>query len=268
MSGLVERVLKRLGLWAHTSVDHDRNGNANGLRVWVRGTRDSRASVRLELSLDPSAPGVAFSADGAESDVSAHVVVPGLGVYVGAEGLVPNRVHELLGTAWRRGAWPTDRTLKLAFHDGAVWWSLWMSEMEWRATDPQWRRGCWRPIDTLLGRVTSERVDEPPLAVEIPLPEGARPATITWSTFTHRRPRWPFVRRWRSANVEPAQPVGIPGKGENAWDCDDDALYSLSTSARDNEQAIARFVESVLRSRQRYGGSHRFTPSEETRAAS
>jgi hypothetical protein len=267
---MVESLLKRLGMWAHHSIDRDRAGNAEGFRAWLH--RRAGGVARIQVSLKPSPPGVSFTADGIDGEVSGHVVLPRLGVYVGAEGrFVPRGLFRLLGVERPAGApWSydlarqCDRTISLSFHDRGVWWRLWMNQDEWRSTDPKWRSNVWRPVDTLLGKSKHETIECEPEAVAIPLPEGMRPATIKWSTTTWQRPRWPFPRSFRSATITPAVPVGIPGKGESAHDCGDDAVHSLTTSARDNEEAIAAFVESVLRSRRRYGGSHHFTPSDIT----
>jgi hypothetical protein len=49
-------------------------------------------------------------------------------------------------------------------------------------------------------------------------------------------------------------PIPHPGKGENSYDCEDDATYSLTTEARNEAEAIGAMVATVMRSRQKYGG--------------
>jgi hypothetical protein len=63
---------------------------------------------------------------------------------------------------------------------------------------------------------------------------------------------WPLTHR--SALVESETGVPVPGKGENSWDCGEDALYSLSTTAATIDEAIEKFKASVMKTRERYGG--------------
>ena len=48
----------------------------------------------------------------------------------------------------------------------------------------------------------------------------------------------------------------IPGKGENSWDIDDDGIYGSSYDTPTVEEAFAKFRESVIKSRRRYGGDN------------
>jgi hypothetical protein len=50
-------------------------------------------------------------------------------------------------------------------------------------------------------------------------------------------------------------PGGIPhqGKGENAWDCGDDATFGLGCSARTVPEAIGEVVAVCLKDRRSYG---------------
>ncbi|HXI16285.1 MAG TPA: hypothetical protein VNM48_07925, partial [Chloroflexota bacterium] len=75
------------------------------------------------------------------------------------------------------------------------------------------------------------------------------------STWGRRRwPHWPLTRRMVRADVQVPEGVPHPGKGENAWDCGEDATYALTCAEQTPEAAVGRLVESVLRDRRRYGG--------------
>lgn len=51
-------------------------------------------------------------------------------------------------------------------------------------------------------------------------------------------------------------PIPIPGKGENSWDCEDTATYSLSTgSAKSHQEAALKLMDYIMRTRWRHGGS-------------
>ena len=51
------------------------------------------------------------------------------------------------------------------------------------------------------------------------------------------------------------QGLPIPGKGENSWDCGDDAYYSIGTPAATAMEAVEYAADRVLETRRRYGGS-------------
>jgi hypothetical protein len=72
---------------------------------------------------------------------------------------------------------------------------------------------------------------------DITMPEGKYPAHVKRERRTWKRPRWftPLVREYWDVDVEGGIPV--PGKGENSWDCDDDAIFASSFSVNNAETA-------------------------------
>lgn len=48
--------------------------------------------------------------------------------------------------------------------------------------------------------------------------------------------------------------IPVPGKGENSWDCGEDATYAFSCMADSVEDGIASLVRSILVRRRKYGG--------------
>jgi hypothetical protein len=52
------------------------------------------------------------------------------------------------------------------------------------------------------------------------------------------------------------EPIPVPGKGENAWDMEDDAIHSMGCVANSVDDAIIKLLNSVNRDRVRYGGAH------------
>lgn len=165
-----------------------------------------------------------------------------------------------------KGRWDGEREIavRLARADGGTWrWSFWHPTDSWSSKTPKWRNGSWCPLTSILGRWEfSEEVLGTTQAV-VPMPEGTYPATVTMDRATWRRKRFPFISKTMlGAKVEVEGGIGHPGKGENAWDCGDDAIYSISCRAATVEEAIGQMVASVLRNRMKYGGSHEFTPSE------
>jgi hypothetical protein len=142
-----------------------------------------------------------------------------------------------------------------ALHSWAFWWRLWLDENEWHSKTPKWRDGCFHIDNFFLGKNEYTKVDQPPIPVVIPLPEGNYPAKVVLFSQTWKRPRWPLARYRTGATVDIEDGgIPVPGKGENAWDCDDDAFSSIGTSATTVEASIADAIRSVNRTRERYGG--------------
>lgn len=153
-----------------------------------------------------------------------------------------------------------DREVNVYVHDWSLWWSFWNNSMEWSRKTPRWRHGCFHALDLLLGKWKYAERDLAVAQAVVPMPEGAYPATVTLKEATWKRPRW-FTRRLLRAEVDVnANPIPCPGKGENSWDCGEDATYSLSCVANTVEAAIAAMVETSLRKRRRHGGSVMWQP--------
>lgn len=167
-----------------------------------------------------------------------------------------------------------DRELfNLYFYDWAFWWNFWRNPMGgWSSRDPKWQHGSFHLVDFLFGKTTYEaRALAGPVEVKIPMPERAYDATVTVEERIWRRKRWPGVwRRWFGFDVDMKRdPIPFPGKGENSWDCGEDATYGLSAPTDRHhlniEDAIAAVVRSTMNSRRRHGGSVDWRPTEDHR---
>lgn len=125
-----------------------------------------------------------------------------------------------------------------------------------------WKGWRWSTFvtDRLLGSATySKRVIETHQAT-VPMPEASYSATVTIQEETWKRPRW-FARRRLGSSIEVAGGVPVPGKGENSWDCGEDAIYSTGSSEPTVASAVAQLVKSALETRERHGGRD-WRPSE------
>lgn len=147
------------------------------------------------------------------------------------------------------------REIRVDWHDGALWWSLWHSPHEWESKTPGWRNGNFSPVNWLLGRHQYSSTELDRQAIRIPFPEGTYDAEVILTEDSWKRPRWPFVRRMRRADVRIERGIPIPGKGENSWDCGEDAIYSLYTAVHSVNEAVGKLVANVYQSRLRYGGA-------------
>ncbi len=148
-------------------------------------------------------------------------------------------------------------------------WDCWSIDGSWSKGQPWWMSPSWEWRRLFLGKTTtvSEIIDSG--STLIPMPEANYPATfkITRHEQAYSKPLGHIrdailgKRFHFTTVVEPGKPVPVPGKGENSWDCGDDAIYSLSTGGRSVESAVAKMVESALRDRRRYGGQRMSVPA-------
>ena len=68
------------------------------------------------------------------------------------------------------------------------------------------------------------------------------------------RSRWPWEYSVRySSNIEIEDPPRVSGKGENSWDCGDDAIYGFGSASLSPASAVGEYVKAVLENRERYG---------------
>lgn len=165
-----------------------------------------------------------------------------------------------LYTHWSGWSSHEEREFKIYWYDKALWIAPWGRSHEWRAVDPWWVRGVViRFDDLILGKADYWREAIETREVFIPMPEGSYPATVTMEYANWKRPRW-FKKTIISADVKLPNAIPYEGKGENSWDCGEDGLYGMSCSARNVEEAIAKVVESAMRSRRKYGTPERIKP--------
>lgn len=164
---------------------------------------------------------------------------------------------------WKKGT-PALNIVSLRLHDRAIWWEVWHDKWGWKSGTPKWRYGNFQWWDWITGKpVYRSELTEGPVRVDIPMPEGTYPATVTLSRDTWTRARWPWPQVRNGYNIEmlsreDGKPgyVPVPGKGENSWDCGPDGIFGQSGSARTIEEAIGQLVAGALRDRKRYDGRH------------
>lgn len=143
------------------------------------------------------------------------------------------------------------RELSIRVFDWAIWWCLWRNDAHCHSTDK--RQGSWYPLDTLLGSLKSKTVQKHQHDATLSMPESDYPCSVTMELVRWKRKRWfAFYRHY--ANVVVEFPIPIPGKGENGWDCDDDAVYEASFNVGSVEEALDKVRSSVLKTRMDRGG--------------
>ena len=212
-----------------------------------------------------------------DDDLLLALAVPPVALWIGESNIIPKR---WLPHVWvpENGTWPSgmkrggywrvnERDIGIKVHHGTIRFSLWEPCMEWSSAQPWWWTFSYGWTDIacrLFGREQySERVIDT-VSIQIPMPEKSYPGTCKVFESTWKRPRW-FPKRMVRYEIDVPGGVPFPGKGENSWDCGEDATFGLTCPASKPEQAVARFVESVLNNRRRYGGSLDWKPTEKQR---
>lgn len=143
-------------------------------------------------------------------------------------------------------------------------WQFWDKQHHWSSTQPWWYTQTLNYKRFFFGQsqCTEEIIGSGTCLV--PIPEKNYPATyeITRYRNLYKRPIGVLRdllfggRVHYGTQINPGENIPIPGKGENSWDCDDDAIHSISIGGRSVDEAISKMVESALSTRRRYGGEH------------
>lgn len=140
---------------------------------------------------------------------------------------------------------------------GVTLWQDWL-RVFWNQQQPNDEGGwAWSVhlLDILLGK-TQYREGAPTVhRIEVAMPERLYVGTCALHADSWKRPRW-FRRTIRRATIDmdKGQQVPVPGKGENSYDCGEDAVFGITLPAATPDEAVAGLIASVLRSRARHGG--------------
>jgi len=213
-------------------------------------------SLRLEWHVLSTRCALALEVDPHDEDhLKLHFGLPPVDLYL---SLTDRRLGKLLERIVKQ---PSDmgnnysgRELSLRIHDWSLWWKLWVDTSGWTHERPKWRDGNVNFPDTLLGKFKhSERLLER-RDIEIRMPEGVYKGVCEMKEGTWKRPRWPFPVHVVRAHIDMTQPIPIPGKGENSWDCGEDATHGSTFPARNVADAIGKLTGDILNTRERRAG--------------
>lgn len=226
----------------------------NGVRAWWNFGSQQRRCLKVEFYWWSPRCNASVSVD--DEGWSWALALPPFALYLGFDGFPAWKPMRLCVATWdnNREFMLTDqREASVSVHDWTIRMTPWGRSMEWAAKDPWWVRGVSLNLtDVVLGksRYVCEQIGQS-FPVSIPMPEGDYPAVFQRQRQTWKRPRW-FAHTRESFDI--TIPKGIPfaGKGENAYDCDDDGLYGMGAEGT-VEDAVAAVRATVLRSRKRYG---------------
>lgn len=205
-------------------------------------------SARIAWVLGKLDLGFTVKSDPSEAQVGFRFAIPGITLYFTLESY-----QKLRDFTKRVG----HRNIRFATHDGAIWWETPLANPDGGPSDEPWYvRGSFHFVDALLGKFETKVIStEGPTRVEIHLPEGVYTGSCELERRTVGRSRW-FGAPQTIARIGLDAPHGIPfpGKGENSYDIDDDAIYEYKTEARSPADAVGQLVGRVLHLRWSRGG--------------
>lgn len=118
-----------------------------------------------------------------------------------------------------------------------------------------WHKGFF-VSNLIFGRTKHEQKVLSVHEAVVPMPEGNYPATVKIVEDSWKWSRWPWPKVRLASEIEVKGGVPFPGKGENSWDCGEDAIISTGSSTPTVAGAVGAMVSSVLRNRERYGGKN------------
>lgn len=192
-----------------------------------------------------------------EEDILLHFALPLFSIYLGFGSPLLQKISRRFH----------DKEISLSIHDWAIWLKIFGDKWNWSKRDPWWQRGInFNIIDFIFGRTKYEkRTIKNYDNLVVPMPEGSYPIkSLEIHEDTWKRSRWPFPwHRCIRVSIDMDKGIPFPGKGENSWDCGEDASHGLTCLCESGtpEEAIGKMVESVLNNRRRYGGSIMWQPS-------
>lgn len=210
-----------------------------------------------QLSLDWVAPGkdLSFTLNlnhYGDTAIGGHI---GLVLFTLYWGIDWRPLYSLLEKLTRRSdqKYTNGRTLGFSIDSSCAYLELWHDPMESRGQDPWWWRMSMYWYN-LPGRPVCKTEVLEERDVMIPMPEKSYPAQAKLMLYSWTRPFW-FTKHLKRVQIDIPSGIPFPGKGENSWDCGDDAAYGMTTGeCRSIAEGIGMLVGSVLNDRVRYGG--------------
>lgn len=259
------------------NLNEDKDGKIKGSmlrygRLWLHRAYDSgnpdkyrRSQVEFSWSLTGMrwlGAGMTLFDGECYRDISFKLGLWFASFYLSLENVLPERFgwprhgwgHETSVTIMADGACDGPSVSINVHHAGGDCWDC----GGWNG--PHW---YWWPLNTLLGKpVYSSKTlpeftflkEEEPKRYSIRLPEGVYPVDVVLTEDSWKRPRWPRATVVRRAKMECPRGIPIPGKGENSWDCGEDATFGLTCPAATVQEGLEHLSAHVRERRERYGG--------------
>lgn len=235
--------------WHNDSADRKPGAWPRSARWWLHWPGNC---LHIEYNLFARRCALSVDLKDDEDDLVIHIAIPLLiQLFVCLGHCKP--LLKILGLTWQqvknKDTWYYRREIGFSVHDGGLWLYPWINPHE----GGRGRRNaiCIDPKNILLGRAQYSSRNIKEIETEIIMPEGRYPATVELFVSEWRRPRWPWAERLMRADIEIPGGIPIPGKGENSWDCDDDAIFSMVCPAATVAEAKQAVYQSAMRDRLR-----------------
>lgn len=226
-------------------------------KIWLHKLRDSfsfylhwgRTTWHYEGYLGKNANhnSIGLKLGGEENDVMIHMGIKRLfNFYLGVENILPrkmmNKLFEYDGRHY--GISLFEEYISIEFHRDDMGYSK-----GWRGYH---KMIDWKRI--LFGKEKYEEKNLETVTRFIELPEGKYKATVKKFESTWARKRFLKPKTLLRFDITPNIPIPEPGKGENGWDLDDDALVSGTYAAESVDDALKQVAESVMKTRRNRAG--------------
>lgn len=239
-------------------------------RKWWHFGKNYRKSITIEIAGWKSHPSIYFRADGGEGDITFHIAL-GFGIWITFAGFIPNKWYPRYYSTYTKNKLPEERELSISIHGGCLWWDFWVSE-NWSSytKNKTWRKGNIDFRRLIMGKHKCEWKEIERRQFMLPFLEGNYNVEVIKSYRFDIWQRWPMkktisyevIAGYYENGEFIAKPVPVEGKGENSWDCDEDATYSCYFPGppyrKENKtcfDAALYFWHSMMKSRERYGSA-------------
>ena len=254
---MIARLKKRLNIWWHKPLAPDDH------RLWIHFGNSCLAIEGHFLKRACSCSVILHLNSGDGDQITIGLCLPRLfSIYVSLESRILRR---LMPGEWRDSSikpgekffMDIQRQIGIRIFDGTIWFSLWENPMEWNSSDPWWWSFNIKPVNLLLGQehVSSNKATAQKQDIAVRMPEGVYKGKLRLYIMSRKRPRWPIATHINRYEIEMDEPIPVPGKGENSWDMEQDAVHAISGVASTSDQAIIELLDSVNASRVRRGGA-------------
>jgi len=233
-------------------------------------------SISIETAGWKSTPHIIFEIEPEERKVMFSIAF-GFAIYISINGFIPRSWFPTMSYTKGGTRYPEERSLSIKIHGGAFWWNFWVSE-QWSSycANKTWRMGSFHYMDKIKGKHDYQRKETDRRQFILPFLEGIyNVEVINWAR-TDKYAHWPTSRMttWevRAGYYDEEtgewkdKPIPVEGKGENSYDCDEDATWSISFPGPPYKKdvntpylAALYFWHSMMRSREQRG-SERWLP--------
>lgn len=237
-------------------------------RKWWHFKNDR--SIAIEIAGWKSNPSIYVRVDGDERDICFHFAF-GFGIWITFERFLPKSWYPTYESSYGHGRLPEEREISFSFHGGSFWWNFWVSE-EWSSwtKNKTWKKGCWHIVDRIKGKRKYEKYELERSQYVLPFFEGNYNVEVIKTQRIDKWPRWPTLKMisWevRAGYYKDGtfieKPIPVEGKGENSYDCDEDATYSISFPGHPYKkdiktpyEAALYFWHSMMKDRERRGSA-------------